>query len=1676
MSYIDLTFDDDDVFAATSSDPRAVASINSDSTVVVGTPTGFRVSNKVPGSRRYRPAAAKRAAAQRAAAAAEVAAQNSGAQEVTDIVDTPPRSEAVIIDVDADSPYTVRDGESVSESQHELVVDSPGNGIEEVYPGVELVAPLARSMPPPLPPQPVPPLQYGPPVHAVPPSPDAESGPHLAALFSNINGSPPGTASIPIRALHSMHGLQSIPSQYGGAYQAHGSAHGYQPPHSYMPYHQSLTQASRFPSMPQNSNNHANNSMLEAAVDGSRSAPYTQFSNTSRGQNRGGSAASVSVATAGRSASTSASVASSPNAGGRLYMLGQLRAVAVIYSGSAHFREGRVEHIPTTLRNRVGGAKEVQLWDNRGGLIGTLEDSLTRTIHALLNDDVIKIAATTQGPLKGKFVSPIMLSFYADRAIALEVIKILEESGLYLDQSSTETQTSLLDLNHESNALTRGMNYKAKHPTRDDDGLLSTDANSDLAMPSVFKEMGLKAAREGDGSGAQFYIQEAARRNHDRLPERMRVEHIGEAMTEDTKSRLASIKSTFVTLLDLPEVEAPPQIITPLRRHQKQALFFMLHRETEGVDVELPSGSAGNGGSKAPGFPKLWKPVDRAFTGGREEYRHSLVNIKSEGMPESMLGGILADDMGLGKTLSVISLILKNPHTWRRGTRLKFTDAETSSLGSGGSGTAGRRKRNGSSPGNAGNGRKRVRRPMGRIVGRLIPVSNKRRTLASYNTQDPWDDGIIIESDSDQESPVSDKKDKGKDVNDNANKEAEPSSLRALGSDEESDFLIDDPLLPPTPSRSKSKSRSFTPESSSALASSSEPAAASRVHSDSVEQNGDSGDPVHGTIVHMDDRPMTPPPDFDNLETRNKEACERRFAANYHGRYAGGTLIICPLSTMGNWEEQIAGHVRECGLSVYPYHGNTRVRNPKKLCQYDVVLTTYNVLQIEFSKERKQMVAVDALDGMDSVRVGVVDSSSEEESITKLFRIPDDPYVSPLQALHWHRVVLDEAHAIKERRTVGSQAAWALTAKRRWCLSGTPIQNRLDDLFSLLRFLHVAPLSNWKVWLTYIAAPFHQNIRQLIDEDDPVNQFQEGNIGAARVQRLMQTICLRRMKQQVDMRTNKKMIELPPKFEVIRWLELSEGERRLYQMAEDMAKNKFHDMARKGTVLKNYMHILRIILRLRQLCTHPRLWSEDKWKEAKVLRVDTEIADEVQATAGAAASTATVSRPDAKPKPESEVKPKPENGAKPQNRVKSETARSDKKPKVEPTGAQPKTENPSNRPEAKMETVSAVDLCSLVMDNPSSNGSGNAHKSSDELIKIWSDRAAVQGDAVKCDYCDERALPLALAMQGGARFAAWECPGPGVTQCRHIACHQCQMVLFGSSGGAMSECVLCGEMLGQDDVAGVPASVLFGVSSSHQPAPSQDPEASLSQPAVVQQVMGEDTDSGEYAELNRLCREHDTSTKASMLMRDIESIRARAWIEDECFAVDQSHPAVQARKQELEANPSIREKCVVFSQWTTMLDILQDLLKKRKIRYTRLDGQMSRNMRDANLRLFKNDSSVEVLLLSLRAGGVGLNLAYASHVFLMDAFWNPSVEQQAIDRIHRLGQVNPITVTRYFVRDSIEEKIMKLQRRKARIVDISLMDSTRNGGRINENEDELALSTGTHSRQQRLDDLELLFG
>jgi superfamily II DNA or RNA helicase len=128
-------------------------------------------------------------------------------------------------------------------------------------------------------------------------------------------------------------------------------------------------------------------------------------------------------------------------------------------------------------------------------------------------------------------------------------------------------------------------------------------------------------------------------------------------------------------------------------------------------------------------------------------------------------------------------------------------------------------------------------------------------------------------------------------------------------------------------------------------------------------------------------------------------------------------------------------------------------------------------------------------------------------------------------------------------------------------------------------------------------------------------------------------------------------------------------------------------------------------------------------------------------------------------------------------------------------------------------------------------------------------------------------------------------------------------------------------------------------------------------------------------------------------------------------------------------------KALVFSQWTSLLDLVEPELTRRGIRFTRLDGSTAD--RGAVVREFQENDAVPVMLLSLKAGGTGLNLTAADHVFLLDPWWNPAAEDQAADRAHRIGQERPVLVHRLIAQDTVEERILALQEKKRALAGVA---------------------------------------
>jgi len=132
-------------------------------------------------------------------------------------------------------------------------------------------------------------------------------------------------------------------------------------------------------------------------------------------------------------------------------------------------------------------------------------------------------------------------------------------------------------------------------------------------------------------------------------------------------------------------------------------------------------------------------------------------------------------------------------------------------------------------------------------------------------------------------------------------------------------------------------------------------------------------------------------------------------------------------------------------------------------------------------------------------------------------------------------------------------------------------------------------------------------------------------------------------------------------------------------------------------------------------------------------------------------------------------------------------------------------------------------------------------------------------------------------------------------------------------------------------------------------------------------------------------------------------------------------------------------KALVFSQWTSLLDLVEPVLQSRAIAFNRLDG--STRDRQGVVDTFQDPAGPPVMLLSLKAGGTGLNLTAADNVFLLDPWWNPAVEDQAADRAHRIGQDKPVLVHRLIASDTVEERILVLQDRKRQLAQTAVGDA-----------------------------------
>ncbi|XP_049621859.1 transcription termination factor 2 isoform X2 [Suncus etruscus] len=215
-----------------------------------------------------------------------------------------------------------------------------------------------------------------------------------------------------------------------------------------------------------------------------------------------------------------------------------------------------------------------------------------------------------------------------------------------------------------------------------------------------------------------------------------------------------------------------------------------------------------------------------------------------------------------------------------------------------------------------------------------------------------------------------------------------------------------------------------------------------------------------------------------------------------------GTLIVCPASLIHHWKKEVEKCVCKNKLRVYLYHGPNRDQRAKVLATHDIVITTYSILAKEIPVKKQE----EESPGRDL---------SMEKSSTPLLRIV------------WARIILDEAHNIKNPRVQTSRAVCQLQARARWAVTGTPIQNNLLDMYSLLKFLQCSPFDDFNLWKSQVD-----------------NGSQKGG---ERLSIVTKSLLLRRTKDQLDS-CGKPLVTLPQRKFQLHHLKLSEAEESVYSV------------------------------------------------------------------------------------------------------------------------------------------------------------------------------------------------------------------------------------------------------------------------------------------------------------------------------------------------------------------------------------------------------------------------------------------------------------------------------------------------------------------------------------------------
>jgi SNF2 family DNA or RNA helicase len=674
---------------------------------------------------------------------------------------------------------------------------------------------------------------------------------------------------------------------------------------------------------------------------------------------------------------------------------------------------------------------------------------------------------------------------------------------------------------------------------------------------------------------------------------------------------------------------------------------------------------------------------------------------------------------------------------------------------------------------------------------------------------------------------------------------------------------------------------------------------------------------------------------------------------------------------MQQWKREIERTLKpRHRLSVLVLHGDARNTSWSNLREYDVVLTTYGLIASELKRKLKWD---------EKLRIHPDSRPSGKEDYQPILG----------STCKWYRVILDEAQAIKNKATKAAIGASFIQSEYRWCMSGTPMQNNVTELYSLIHFLRIKPYNE--------SEKFSRDFTRPLKSTD--NRAKEKAM--RQLQALLKAILLRRTKtSKID---GNPILQLPPKTTQEQRAVFSEDERDFYKALETQTQLKFNKYLKANTVGRNYSNILVLLLRLRQACCHPHLIKDFAINTGGAANVDM-IANARELPVDVVVRLKQLDAFECPICMDAVLNPAIFN---PCGHFICEDCLARWTDQALNNGDEGVRNLTCPHCRSKIDTLKLTDLASFKrVYYQGEEGVEPLDEDDDEDEKSASDS---DSDDSNDDDDDGEDLKDFIVPD--------------------------DIVEFDSDSEA--------------ETGYQPGKSPFEKSKKVNIKNEED-EDKAERKDHKSRVKGKGKRKGkekgkapknDHRSLAQLRKEglKNKAAKKKYLKRLAKDFQMSAKIEKTMELLKIIHDRGEG------------EKTIIFSGFTSFLDLLEVPISRNRDygSYTRYDGSMTAAERNDAVFKFTDRPDCTVMLVSLKAGNSGLNLTAASQVIILDPHWNGYVEAQAIDRAYRIGQQRPVEVHRVLVdhdgftpdangHTTVEDRILALQEKKRELVETAL--------------------------------------